>query len=92
MDGKPFVVSALINSYSFANTLIDTGCLSYGLCDPRFAQKNGLTRLKITPRSVTGVDGKLTAVTDEVVAVDLDLDGHKEERVFLYLSPSGITI
>jgi hypothetical protein len=89
MDGKPFVVSALINSYSFANTLIDTGCLSYGLCDPRFAQKNGLTRLKITPRSVTGVDGKLTAVTDEVVAVDLDLDGHKEERVFLYLSPIG---
>jgi hypothetical protein len=45
--------------------------------------------LKITPRSVTGVDGKLTAVTDEVAAIELDLDGHKEERVFLYVSPIG---
>jgi predicted aspartyl protease len=89
MDGEPFVISALIDGHSFAETLIDTGCLSYGLCDPRFAQRNRLTRLKITPRSVTGVDGKLTAVTDEVVAVELDLDGHREERVFLYVSPIG---
>ena len=89
MDGEPFVISALVDGHSFAETLIDTGCLSYGLCDPRFARRNRLTRLKITPRSVTGVDGKLTAVTDEVVAVELDLDGHKEERVFLYVSPIG---
>jgi hypothetical protein len=32
------------------------------------------------------VDRKLTAVTDEVVAIELDLDGHREERVFLYVS------
>jgi hypothetical protein len=76
MDGEPFVVSALINSHSFAETLIDTGCLSNGLCDPRFARRNGLTRLKIALRQVTGVDGKLTDVTDEVVAVDLDLDSY----------------
>jgi hypothetical protein len=45
--------------------------------------------LKITPCSVIGVDGKLTAVTDKVVAIELDLDGHREERVFLYVSPIG---
>jgi hypothetical protein len=89
MDGEPFIVSALIDGCSFAETLIDTGCLSHGLCDPRFARKNKLTRLKITPRQVTGVDGKLTAITDEVVAVNLDLDGHREEKVFLYVSPIG---
>jgi hypothetical protein len=33
-----------------------------------------------------GVDGKLTAVIDEVVAVNLDLDGYREEKVFLYIS------
>jgi hypothetical protein len=89
MDGEPFTVSALVNNTTFAKTLIDTGCLSYGLCDPKFASKNRLQRLKIAPRSVTGVDGKLTAVTDEVVAIELDLDGHEEERVFLYVSPIG---
>jgi predicted aspartyl protease len=89
MDGEPFTVAALVNNTAFAETLIDTGCLSYGLCDPKFASKNRLQRLKIAPRSVTGVDGKLTAVTDEVVAIELDLDGHEEERVFLYVSPIG---
>jgi hypothetical protein len=50
MDGEPFIISALIDGYSFAETLIDTGCLSYRLCDPRFARKNKLTRLKIILR------------------------------------------
>ena len=85
IDREPFVVLVLINSYSFAKTLINTGYLSYRLCDPCFARKNRLTRLKITPRLVTGIDRKLTAITDEIVAVELDLDSHREERVFLYI-------
>jgi hypothetical protein len=31
MIGDPFVVSALVNDITFADTLIDTGFLSYGL-------------------------------------------------------------
>jgi hypothetical protein len=76
IDGEPFIISALIDSYAFTETMIDTGCLSNGLCDPRFARRHGLTRLKITPRQVTGVDGKLTDETDEVIAIELDLEGH----------------
>ena len=76
MDGEPFVVSALIDGYAFAETMIDTGCLSNGLCDPRFARRHGLTRLKITPRQVTGIDGKLTNKTDKVIAIKLDLEGY----------------
>ena len=78
MDRDPFCVSALVNDSVFANTLIDTGCLSYSLCDPRFAKKNNLTLLKIKPRTVTGVDGKVTAVTDEVAVMDIDLDRYSE--------------
>ena len=89
MDRMLFTVLALVNNTAFAETLINTGCLLYGLCDPKFASKNRLQRLKITPRSVTGVDGKLTAVTDEVVVITLDLDGHEEGRVFLYVLPIG---
>jgi hypothetical protein len=76
MDGEPFVVSALINGCAFTKTIINTGCLSNGLCDPRFTQRHGLTCLKITPRQVTGVDGKLTDKTDKVIAIKLDLEGH----------------
>lgn len=89
MDGEPFVISALIDGRAFAETMIDTGCLSNGLCDPRFARRHGLTRLKIEPRQVTGVDGKLTDETDEVVAIKLDLEGHIQEKVFLYVAPIG---
>ena len=89
MDGEPFIISVLIDSYSFAETLIDTGCLSHRLYDPRFIRKNKLTRLKIILRQVISIDRKLTAVTDEVIAVNLDLNGYREEKVFLYVSLIG---
>ena len=89
MDGEPFIISVLINSCSFAETLIDTSCLSHRLCDPRFIRKNKLTRLKIILRQVISIDRKLTAVTDEVIAVNLDLNSHREEKVFLYISLIG---
>lgn len=87
MVGDPFVVSALVNDVTFADTLIDTGCLAYGLCDPRFAQKHKLTRISITPRDITGFDGKFSSSIDEIAVVSLDLDGYREERVFLYVAP-----
>ena len=43
--------------------------------------------MKIAPRQVTGVDGKLTDETDEVIAVELNLEGHVQEKVFLYAAP-----
>ena len=86
MDGEPFIVSVLIDGCSFAETLIDTGCLSHRLYDPRFIRKNKLTRLKIILRQVTGIDKKLTAIIDEVIAVNLDLNSYRKEKVFLYMS------
>lgn len=89
MDCEPFIVLALIDSSCFAETLVDTGCLSYGLCDSRFAQENALTCLRIKPWTVSGVDGYVTAEINEVVVVHLDLDGYREERVFLYVALIG---
>ena len=86
MDGEPFIILTLINGYSVAKTLINTSYLSYRLYNPRFTRKNKLTRLKIILRQVTGIDGKLTAVINEVIAVNLNLDGYREEKVFLYMS------
>jgi hypothetical protein len=89
MIGDPFVVSALINDITFADTLIDTGCLSYGLCDTRFARKHNLPRIPIKPRDITGFDGKASSTVNEVAVVSLDLDGYREERVFMYVTPIG---
>jgi hypothetical protein len=44
-------------------------------------------RLKIIPCQVTGIDRKLTAIINKVIAINLDLDGHRKEKVFLYISP-----
>ncbi|KAI0991256.1 hypothetical protein K3495_g16931, partial [Podosphaera aphanis] len=89
MDGQPFVITAFINDISFANTLIDTGCLSYGLCGSDFAQKNNFARLQIKPREVMGFDGKIASCVDKVAVVDIDLDGHRQSKVFLYIAPIG---
>jgi hypothetical protein len=89
MDGEPFIILVLINSYSFTETLIDINCLSYRLYNPRFIRKNKLTRLKIILHQVININKKLTAIIDEVIAVNLDLNSHKEEKVFLYMSLIG---
>jgi hypothetical protein len=89
IDEEPFIILVLINGYSFTKTLINTSCLFYRLYNPRFIRKNKLTRLKITLCQVIGVDGKLTAIIDEVIAINLNLDGYREEKVFLYVSLIG---
>ena len=89
INGEPFIISVLIDSYSFTEILIDTDCLSYRLYNPRFIRKNKLTRLKIILRQVTDINKKLTAIINEVIAVNLDLNSYKKEKVFLYISLIG---
>ena len=66
--------------------MIDTGCLSYGICDSKFATRNNLQRLKISPREIQGFDGSAGQI-DEVVCVSMDIEGHYEDRVFFYVVP-----
>lgn len=87
MDGTPFMVSTLINKECYAQTLLDTGCLSYGMIDSHFASKNNLQRITILPRGLTAFDAPTSDKVTEVAAVSLDIDGHSEEQVFLYVVP-----
>ena len=88
MEGPSFVVSALVNQESFANTMIDTGSQVYCLCDPRFASEKSLERLRILPKEIEGVTGTLVHTVKEVVKFQLDLEGH-QEGVFAYVMPLG---
>jgi predicted aspartyl protease len=75
-----------VNSECSASTLVDSGCLSYGLIDSRFTRKHNLQRIKISPRIMTGFNVLISGLINEVTVVQLDIGGH-QERVFLYNVP-----
>jgi transposase InsO family protein/predicted aspartyl protease len=87
MDGPPFLVATLVNRDCFAQTLIDTGCLSYGVINARFVKKHNLQRIKIKPRTMSGFKDEVECVIDEVAVVRIDIDGHVEQEVFFYIVP-----
>ena len=87
MDGPPFLVSTLVNRDCFAKTLLDSGCLSYGLVSSSFVIENDLQRIKIPARSLSGFDAPSEDTVTEVAVVSLDIDGHHESRSFLYVVP-----
>lgn len=83
---EPFAVSGFVNGTAPGNIMVDSGCLSYALCDSRFAQKNNLQRISVPPLGLEGFNGSKSSVAKEVAILDLDLDGYSE-RVFAYITP-----
>ena len=88
MDGEPFIVSTRVNRICFAKTLMDSGCLAYGTVSQRFARKWRLERIPITPRPLTELMSTTKDAITEVAYMDIDLDGHQQRRVFLYVIPN----
>jgi hypothetical protein len=88
MDGEPFIVSTRVNGICFAKTLIDSGCLAYGTVSQRFARKWRLERIPITPRPLTELMSTTMNAISEVAYMDIDLDGHQQRRIFLYVIPN----
>ena len=87
MDKPPFVVSTIINNEAVARTLIDSGNLSYGLIDARFARRHDLPRIPIAPRQIVAVDQITDSYIREVTYVEVDVGGHKQQRIFFYVAP-----
>ena len=89
MHCDPIVLSTLVNETSFAKTMVDTGCLCYGLCDPAYARSADLKRIEIKPFYMETFDGeKAKRPIREVVMADLDFEGHTE-RSWFYVTPLG---
>ena len=87
MDGEPFIVSTRVNGIAFAKTLIDSGCLAYGTVSERFARKWHLDRISIPPRALAELKSVTSNAITEVAYMDIDLDGHRQQRVFFYVVP-----
>jgi hypothetical protein len=85
---EPFAIPGFVNGIAQANIMVDSGCLSYSLCDARFARRNNLQRITVSPLGLQGFNGSKGGIATEVAILDLDLDGYSE-RVFAYITPLG---
>ena len=83
---EPLAKPGFVNGIVQAKIMVDSGCLSYALCDSRFARQNSLQRIPVTPLGLEGFDGSRNKVATEVAILDLDLDGYSE-RIFAYIIP-----
>ena len=89
MNSHPFTVQTLIDYNTTACTLVDTGCLSYGVISKEFAQKHHLTTLEISPTPIRGVTGQIEYIT-HIVRTRMDMGTHSEENAFFYVLPDNL--
>lgn len=90
MDGGAFRVDMIANRLFQATALIDHGTSCYATVSSSFAEKAGLPRIEITPRALEGVTPDHAGVIREVTYMSIDIDGHIQERVFLYVIPHQV--
>lgn len=90
MDGDPFLVDVRLNENDFITGLIDSGCLCYAAISQRIFQSLKLPSFKITPRRLeeaAGKNAKPSTILDTVTYATIDIDGHRQKRIFLYVIP-----
>ena len=88
MDGKPFYINFGINGIYYTRALVDTGCLCYATISQALARRLRLLRIPITPRDLEQVNTTTKGAITHVVYADIDIDGHKQKRVFFYVIPN----
>ena len=81
-----FAISRFVNRIAQANIIVDSGCLSYALCDSRFARQNNLQCIIVSPLGLEEFDGSKERIATEVAILDIDLDSYSE-RIFAYIIP-----
>ena len=57
------------------------------MIDSKFVRKNQLMRIPIKPRKVIAFDGDEGTTTSDIVAIQTDINGHVQRRVYLYVVP-----
>ena len=79
-----FTVQVLINEVCWSKTLVDTECLSYGVINSKFVERHNISRIAIEPRDLLRV-GQSNDQIKKIVRLNIDLDGHKNKRVYMYV-------
>jgi hypothetical protein len=85
MDEKPLLVSTLVNGVATSQALVDSGCLVYGIVSDRFVRRHQLTCVQIEPRALQSVEGVTENAVSRIVSLDLDIGGHRQHGVYVYV-------
>lgn len=86
MNAPPFEVEAILDRVGIAKTLVDNGCLPYGVVSESFVQRNDIPTINIPPRESKGFFGGKGQL-DRIVNVTLDVDSHTEQNAHFYVAP-----
>ncbi|KAM4063998.1 reverse transcriptase (RNA-dependent DNA polymerase) [Hirsutella rhossiliensis] len=75
-----------VNGTDFVPSLVDYGCLCYGAVSKRTFHSLQLPHIRVQPRILENAagDGKEVKI-DKITYVSIDLDGHQQHRVFMYV-------
>jgi predicted aspartyl protease len=87
MDKPGFYVNIGFNGTHYTKAFVDNGCLCYMAVSEQFANRLHLPRIKIFPRSLQQFATLEKDAIREVGYTAMDIDGHKEDRVFFYIIP-----
>lgn len=88
MTSPPFVIQALVDYNATARTMVDSGCLAYGVISDKFVKKHHIPTLDITPTPVKGVTGQTENIT-QIVRTRMDIGTHSEDGAFFYVLPDN---
>lgn len=89
MTTSPFVVQTLVDYNATARTLIDTGCLTYGVISETFVRKHRLPTIDILPIPIKGALGPSENI-HQVVRTRIDVGTHSEEGAYFYVIPDNL--
>lgn len=89
LDSPPFIVHSVVDQVASARTMIDSGCLDYGVISEAFVRSHQISTIAVTPRTVKGAVGKPSTLR-EIVRVRLDIGTHSETGACLYVIPDQL--
>lgn len=87
VENEPLIVNIAVNTIHSLDALLDTGCLSYGVIDSSVVSRLNLERVKCSPKKLQAIDRITVTTIDEMATFTLDVGGHQQHRVYLYIVP-----
>lgn len=86
-DRPALQINSIVDQKSNACTLVDSGCLSYGMVSEKFVLKHQLQRIPITPIAIEGYDGPRGGEIKEAAKLVLDEGAGEEHIAMVYILP-----
>ena len=81
MTSLSITIDMLLNGVSYTHTLVNSGCLCFGMMTKKTVEQNKLKQFSVPPQRVINVMGK-TGTINKMTKVHINVDGHTETCYF----------